>query len=133
MQVAPASRNPHAWNGNWRRWLFNTTQARDFLLGTPELARTIRHRVPFLDSLNHLQMEQLRRYRYGDTDKRVRRAIHLTTYGVAAGLRNSGWPPHRASAPSIADVLARNRTPPADLRGMMPLELVACKRHPSAC
>jgi phosphoenolpyruvate carboxylase len=73
-----------------RRWLFNITQAPDFLAGTPELARTIRHRLPYLDPLNHLQIELLRRYRNGDTDERTRRAIHLTINGVAAGLRNSG-------------------------------------------
>ncbi len=73
-----------------RRWLFNITTARDFLAGTPELARTIRHRLPYLDPLNHLQIELLRRYRNGDTDERTRRAIHLTINGVAAGLRNSG-------------------------------------------
>ena len=73
-----------------RRWLFTLTQASDFLSGTPELARTIRHRLPYLDPLNHLQIELLRRYRGGETDERTRRAIHLTINGVAAGLRNSG-------------------------------------------
>ena len=73
-----------------RHWLLTITQAGDFLAGTPELARTIRHRLPYLDPLNHLQIELLRRYRCGDTDERTRRAIHLTINGVAAGLRNSG-------------------------------------------
>lgn len=73
-----------------RRWLFTLTKAGDFLARTPELARTIRHRLPYLDPLNHLQIELLRRYRGGDTDERTRRAIHLTINGIAAGLRNSG-------------------------------------------
>ncbi len=73
-----------------RRWLLTITQSEDLLAATPELARTIRHRLPYLDPLNHLQIELLRRYRGGDTDERTRRAIHLTINGVAAGLRNSG-------------------------------------------
>jgi phosphoenolpyruvate carboxylase len=56
----------------------------------PTLARSIRNRFPYLDPLNHLQVELLRRYRAGQTDERTRRAIHLTINGLAAGLRNSG-------------------------------------------
>jgi phosphoenolpyruvate carboxylase len=61
------------------------------LLGSnPLLARSIRHRFPYLDPLNHMQIELLRRYRAGDTDDDVVTGIHLTINGVAAGLRNSG-------------------------------------------
>ncbi len=56
----------------------------------PTLARSIRDRFPYLDPLNHLQVELLRRYRAGETSERTRRAIHLTINGLAAGLRNSG-------------------------------------------
>ncbi|HET8831960.1 MAG TPA: phosphoenolpyruvate carboxylase, partial [Casimicrobiaceae bacterium] len=49
-----------------------------------------RNRFPYLDPLNHLQIELLRRYRDGATDVRTQRAIHLTINGLAAGLRNSG-------------------------------------------
>jgi len=56
----------------------------------PTLARSIRNRFPYLDPLNHLQIELLRRYRGGATDVRTQRAIHLTINGLAAGLRNSG-------------------------------------------
>ena len=56
----------------------------------PTLARSIRNRFPYLDPLNHLQIELLRRYRAGATDVRTQRAIHLTINGLAAGLRNSG-------------------------------------------
>jgi len=62
----------------------------DLLEGSPSLARTIRNRFPYLDPLNHLQVELLRRYRAGDEDEAIKRAIHLTINGVAAGLRNSG-------------------------------------------
>ncbi|HZQ60100.1 MAG TPA: phosphoenolpyruvate carboxylase [Casimicrobiaceae bacterium] len=60
------------------------------LADNPTLARSIRNRFPYLDPLNHLQVELLRRYREGQTDERTRRAIHLTINGIAAGLRNSG-------------------------------------------
>ena len=43
-----------------------------------------------LSPLNHVQVELLQRYRNGDPDERVRRGIHLSINGIAAGLRNSG-------------------------------------------
>ncbi len=60
------------------------------LEGNPLLARSIRNRFPYLDPLNHLQIELLKRYRAGDTDEDVVAGIHLTINGIAAGLRNSG-------------------------------------------
>ena len=66
------------------------TQQSTLLEDNPTLARSIRNRFPYLDPLNHLQVELLRRYRAGDADERTRRAIHLTINGLAAGLRNSG-------------------------------------------
>jgi phosphoenolpyruvate carboxylase len=60
------------------------------LADNPTLARSIRNRFPYLDPLNHLQVELLRRFRGGATDERTQRAIHLTINGLAAGLRNSG-------------------------------------------
>ena len=60
------------------------------LADNPALADSIRNRLPCLDPLNHLQLELLRRHRGGKTDDRVKRGIHLTINGIAAGLRNSG-------------------------------------------
>ncbi len=62
----------------------------ELLAGNPQLSRSIKYRFPYLDPLNHIQVELLRRYRAGDKDERSRRGIHLTINGVAAGLRNSG-------------------------------------------
>ena len=73
-----------------RRFLLEITGQAELLADNPGLARSIRNRFPYLDPLNHLQVELLRRYRAGGTDERTRRAIHLTINGVAAGLRNSG-------------------------------------------
>ena len=64
------------------------------LASNPALARSIEHRFPYLDPLNHLQVELMRRYRHpkaGDTGaERVKRGIHLSINGIAAGLRNTG-------------------------------------------
>ena len=62
----------------------------ELLADNPTLARSIRARFPYLDPLNHVQVELLRRYRSGDRDPRLLRGIHLTINGLAAGLRNSG-------------------------------------------
>lgn len=61
-----------------------------FLQDNPALARSIRNRFPYLDPLNHLQIQLLRLYREGQADERTQRALHLTINGIAAGLRNSG-------------------------------------------
>ena len=62
----------------------------DLLDGNPSLKRSIQHRFPYLDPLNHLQVELLRRYRAGNGDERTERGILLSINGIAAGLRNSG-------------------------------------------
>jgi phosphoenolpyruvate carboxylase len=72
------------------KWLFAVTGHTELLQDNPTLARSIRNRTPYIDPLNHLQVELLRRYRSGDTAETVKRAIQLTINGVAAGLRNSG-------------------------------------------
>ncbi|WP_317202547.1 phosphoenolpyruvate carboxylase [Janthinobacterium sp.] len=56
----------------------------------PLLQRSIRHRFPYIDPLNHLQVELLRRFRDGHQEDKVRTGIHLSINGIAAGLRNSG-------------------------------------------
>jgi phosphoenolpyruvate carboxylase len=60
------------------------------LAGNGSLARSIRHRFPYIDPLHHLQVELVRRWREGRADERARRGIHLAINGIAAGLRNTG-------------------------------------------
>ena len=64
------------------------------LASNPSLARSIEHRFPYLDPLNHLQVELMRRYRQrkeGDPENaRVQTGIHISINGIAAGLRNTG-------------------------------------------
>jgi phosphoenolpyruvate carboxylase len=66
------------------------TEQSTLLQSNPLLARSIRNRFPYIDPLNHIQIELLRRHRTGTADSRVERGIHLTINGIAAGLRNSG-------------------------------------------
>ncbi|HEY1561954.1 MAG TPA: phosphoenolpyruvate carboxylase [Caulobacteraceae bacterium] len=66
-----------------------TCQSR-LLEHNPTLAAVIRSRLPYIDPLNHLQIELIRRRRSGDDSPEVREGIHLTINGVAAGLRNAG-------------------------------------------
>jgi phosphoenolpyruvate carboxylase len=64
------------------------------LATNPSLARSIEHRFPYLDPLNHLQVELMRRYRAqreGEPgNESVQIGIHISINGIAAGLRNTG-------------------------------------------
>lgn len=62
----------------------------NLLADNPSLARSVFNRFPYLEPLNHLQVELLRRYRGGDDDELVQRGILLTMNGLASALRNSG-------------------------------------------
>jgi phosphoenolpyruvate carboxylase len=71
------------------------TGARERLESNPLLARSIKNRFAYLDPLNHLQVELIKRNRANATegrksDGRVHRGIYLSINGVAAGLRNTG-------------------------------------------
>jgi phosphoenolpyruvate carboxylase len=81
------------WSRTLRHWLAISGQ-RTLLESSPALARAIRNRLPYLDPLNHLQVELIKRHRRGGmderSDERIRRGIHLTINGISAGLRNTG-------------------------------------------
>jgi phosphoenolpyruvate carboxylase len=64
-------------------------QAR-LLQGNPLLERSIRNRFPYLDPLNHVQVELMKKNRAANPSEQVLRAIQLTINGISAGLRNSG-------------------------------------------
>jgi len=75
--------------------LGSITGNKDRLAGNPLLARSIKNRFAYLDPLNHLQVELIKRHRSTaaagkKVEERVQRGIHLTINGVAAGLRNTG-------------------------------------------
>jgi phosphoenolpyruvate carboxylase len=56
----------------------------------PLLERSIRNRFPYLDPLNHVQVELLKQHRASGGDETVLQGLQLTINGIAAGLRNSG-------------------------------------------
>jgi phosphoenolpyruvate carboxylase len=75
--------------------LSSVTGTKERLAGNPTLARSIKNRFAYLDPLNHLQVELIKRHRTytqegRKMDERVRRGIHLSINGIAAGLRNTG-------------------------------------------
>ena len=77
----------------WHRtvkWLLAITSQKFLLEANPALARSLHSRSPYIDPLNHLQVDLLRRYRKGGADDKLKRAILLTINGITAGLRNSG-------------------------------------------
>ncbi|MFQ6394103.1 phosphoenolpyruvate carboxylase [Nocardia sp. KC 131] len=60
------------------------------LADNPSLAESIHNRFPYLEPLNQMQVELLRRLRAGDDSELVKRGILLTMNGLATALRNSG-------------------------------------------
>ena len=66
------------------------TGAEERLAENPALARSIRHRFPYIAPLNHMQVELIRRWRVGQHDEKTRRGILISINGIAAGLRNTG-------------------------------------------
>ncbi|WP_241673051.1 phosphoenolpyruvate carboxylase [Lacisediminimonas profundi] len=71
------------------------TGQKERLASNPLLAQSIKNRLAYLDPLNHLQVELIKRSRAAAAgqdqgEPRVYRGIHLSINGVAAGLRNTG-------------------------------------------
>ena len=56
----------------------------------PALDASIRLRLPYIEPLNLLQIELMKRHRAGEDDSRIREGILLSINGVATALRNSG-------------------------------------------
>ncbi len=56
----------------------------------PSLDASIRLRLPYIEPLNLLQVELLKRHRAGERDTRVREGIQLSINAIATALRNSG-------------------------------------------
>ena len=60
------------------------------LASNPLLDRSIHNRFPYLDPLNHVQVELLKLHRTRSSSEKVLTGIQLTINGISAGLRNSG-------------------------------------------
>jgi phosphoenolpyruvate carboxylase len=78
-----------AWRATHDCLLAITGQAR-ILENNPTLDASIRLRLPYVEPLNLLQVELLKRHRAGEQDVRVREGIQLSINAVATALRNSG-------------------------------------------
>lgn len=78
-----------AWQATHDGLLSITGQSR-LLDKNPTLDASIRLRLPYIEPINLLQVELLKRHRAGETDMRVREGIHLSINAVATALRNSG-------------------------------------------
>jgi phosphoenolpyruvate carboxylase len=70
--------------------LLDITGQQRLLQSNPLLERSIRNRFPYLDPLNHVQVELLKEHRAQNPDEQVLRGIQITINGISAGLRNSG-------------------------------------------
>jgi phosphoenolpyruvate carboxylase len=56
----------------------------------PTLEASIRLRLPYIEPLNLLQVELIKRHRAGETDPKVGEGIQLSINAIATALRNSG-------------------------------------------
>lgn len=78
--------------------MFKQVTQTELLERDPLLKAALSERFAYIDPLNHLQIELLRRHRANstlanannETESSTQRAIHMTINGIAAGLRNSG-------------------------------------------
>src|SRR5206468_8753397 len=77
------------WHRTRDRLLEITGESR-LLENNRKLENSIRLRLPYIEPLNHLQIELLRRFRGGETGAKVTDGIHLTINAIATALRNSG-------------------------------------------
>src|SRR3546814_14448683 len=66
----------------------------------PALEASIRLRLPYIEPLNLLQIELMKRHRAGETDPRIAEGIQLTINATPTALWNSGCPaPRRPPGP----------------------------------
>lgn len=60
------------------------------LANAPQLADSIKRRMPHIYPLHRLQVELIKKNRQGETNESTQRGIHIAINGIAAGLRNTG-------------------------------------------
>ncbi len=78
---------------NWhlaRDGLLEVTGQSRLLENSPALDASIRLRLPYIEPLNLLQIELIKRRRAGDLDERISEGILLSINAIATALRNSG-------------------------------------------
>jgi phosphoenolpyruvate carboxylase len=70
--------------------VLRVTGHRELLEENQVLRRSIDVRNPYVDPINLVQIEIIRRLREGDDDARLHHAFKVTVNGIAAGMRNTG-------------------------------------------
>ena len=91
-QVARRHRG-HRLSAAWQEThdcLLDITGQSRLLENNPLLDASIRLRLPYIEPLNLLQVELLKRHRAGESDPRIQEGIQLSINAVATALRNSG-------------------------------------------
>jgi phosphoenolpyruvate carboxylase len=73
-----------------RAGLLDATGQERILEKNPRLDASIRLRLPYIEPLNLLQIELMKRHRAGEQDERVAEGILLSINAIATALRNSG-------------------------------------------
>jgi phosphoenolpyruvate carboxylase len=73
-----------------RAHLLQVTSQRELLEDNTVLRRSIEVRNPYVDPINLVQVELLRRVRQDHSDPRAHQALLVTVNGIAAGMRNTG-------------------------------------------
>jgi phosphoenolpyruvate carboxylase len=89
LREAIFSRISHEWRDSVDA-LNAIMEQKRLLESNPLLERSIRNRFPYLDPLNHVQVELLKLHRANSASEKVLTGIQLTINGISAGLRNSG-------------------------------------------
>jgi phosphoenolpyruvate carboxylase len=70
--------------------LLTVTGQSQLLERQPSLAESIQLRLPYIEPLNLLQVELIKRRRAGEDDPRIHEGIQLSINAIATALRNSG-------------------------------------------
>jgi phosphoenolpyruvate carboxylase len=70
--------------------LLAVTGQQTLLDTNPDLARSLQLREPYVDPLNLVQIELLRRRRGGEENPELDYVLATTINGIANGLRNTG-------------------------------------------
>ena len=70
--------------------LLSATAQSHLLEKNEALENSIRLRLPYIEPLNQLQIELMKRHRAGEDDPRISEGIQLTINAIATALRNSG-------------------------------------------
>jgi len=78
---------------DWHRThdcLLSITGQSRLLERAPQLDASVRLRLPYIEPLNLLQIELIKRHRAGEDDPRIPEGIQLSINAIATALRNSG-------------------------------------------